>query len=183
MRVITGIARGRKLKTLDGIDVRPTAEAIKEAVFSVIQFDLEGRIVLDLFAGSGQLGIEALSRGAARAVFVDKNPAAIETIKENLNACGLFQVSQAVCADFSSFLKTNREQFDLVFIDPPYLSGAVQAILPEIAEQLREGGTVICETGTDIVLPEQIGRLVQQKQRRYGRTMITYYRLTPNQFS
>ena len=116
MRVITGSARGRKLKTPENYDIRPTTDNVKESVFNIMQFDIEGRRVLDLFAGTGQLGIECLSRGAASAVFVDQSREAVKIVKDNLKACGLS--GTVVQADALSFLRTCGK-FDIIFVAPP----------------------------------------------------------------
>ena len=120
MRVITGSARGRRLKELEGMETRPTTDRVKEGLFNVLQFDIEGRRVLDLFAGTGQLGIECLSRGAASAVFVDKRPDAVKLIRENLKLCDLTDRARVVAGDSMEFLKSVREKFDLVLLAPPY---------------------------------------------------------------
>lgn len=124
MRVITGFAKGRKLRTLSGEDVRPTTDRVKEALFSIIQFEIEGRRVLDLFAGSGQLGIEALSRGAASAVFVDSSRDSIEVVRENLNTTQLAQSAQVIQMDSLAFLAGQCGPFDIALLDPPYGAGA-----------------------------------------------------------
>ena len=123
MRVITGSARGRRLETLEGEDVRPTTDRIKEAVFSIIQFETEGRNFLDLFAGSGQMGIEALSRGAKSASFVDNAKKSLETVKRNLKATKLENSAKVFAMDFHSFLSMNSQRFDIAFLDPPYRTG------------------------------------------------------------
>lgn len=125
MRVITGTARGRVLRTLEGEDVRPTTDRVKEAVFSIIQFEIEGRRVLDLFAGSGQLGIEALSRGAASATFVDMSKDSLSAVKYNLEHTKLGDNAKVVQTDALSFLKLTKDRFDIVFLDPPYASSLV----------------------------------------------------------
>mgnify|MGYP002675531026 CR=1 FL=1 len=116
MRVITGTARGRVLRTLEGEDVRPTTDRVKEAVFSIIQFEIEGRRVLDLFAGSGQLGIEALSRGADSATFVDMSKDSLATVKYNLEHTKLGDRAKVIQTDALSFLKLTKDRFDIVFI-------------------------------------------------------------------
>ena len=116
MRVITGSARGRVLRTLEGEDVRPTTDRVKEAIFSIIQFEIEGRQVLDLFAGSGQLGIEALSRGAAYATFTDMNKDAVNIVKQNLLSTGLHRNSAVLQTDAITFLKNSKKKFDIIFI-------------------------------------------------------------------
>ena len=126
MRVITGSARGRKLKTPQGMDVRPTTDSVKEAIFNIIQFDVEGRRVLDLFAGTGQMGIEALSRGAKECVFVDSSRQALNIVKENLKICNL--QGTVISGDAVSYL-SRGESFDLVFMDPPYDSDLYERCL------------------------------------------------------
>ena len=120
MRVISGKARGVNLKTPTGMATRPTADRVKEAVFSIIQFDLPGASVLDLFGGTGQLGIEALSRGAKDAVFVDERDDACKLIKENLRRTKLEQQGQVIRSDYNAFLKSTSRKFDIIFLDPPY---------------------------------------------------------------
>ena len=119
MRVIAGEARGRRLETREGMDVRPTPERVKEALFNILQFQIEGRRVLDLFAGSGQIGLEALSRGAAEAVFVDASRESLEVVKRNIRSLGMDGKSKTFQMDFSAFLLRRQEPFDIVFLDPP----------------------------------------------------------------
>lgn len=176
MRVITGKARGRILQTLEGDDVRPTIDRVKEAVFSIIQFDIEGRRVLDLFAGSGQMGIEALSRGAQEATFVDLSKSSIAVVKANLNHTHLMDDARIVQTDALSFLKLGADAFDIVFVDPPYATDLVIKSLKLLPERVSDGGAVICETPKDAELPEKEGNLVLQRQYKYGRTMISVYR-------
>ena len=133
MRVITGSARGRKLITLEGDDVRPTTDIVKEALFSIIQFEIEGRKVLDLFGGSGQLAIEALSRGADSAVIVDLSKKSVEVIKQNLEHTGFSKKAVVVQSDALSFLSRRTEKYDIAFIDPPYLTGLLQEALYKVA--------------------------------------------------
>ncbi len=155
MRIITGSARGTKLETLDGDATRPTGERVKEAVFSMIQFDVEGRTVLDLFAGSGQLGLEALSRGAARATLIDVSRDAVDIVMGNAKKTHLFDRCRISCADALGFLRSaaGKETYDIIFLDPPYASTLVPESLRAIAAGgiSPAGGTVICETdnGTD----------------------------------
>ena len=125
MRVITGTARGRVLKELEGLETRPTTGKVKESLFSIIQFDIEGRRVLDLFAGTGQLGIEALSRGAAECVFIDRRADAVRLIQENLSMCRLAERARVRQGDALPYLRSG-ERFDIVFLDPPYGSGLLQ---------------------------------------------------------
>lgn len=176
MRVITGTARGHRLKTLEGEDVRPTSDRVKEAVFSIIQFEIEGRKVLDLFAGSGQIAIEALSRGAASAVLCDSSSKAVGVIRDNLSQCGMSERAVVVSGDSVSYLARCREKFDIAFIDPPYASDLVMKTLPMTAAVMNTGGTIICETPLSLELCERAGEFTMRKQYRYGKIMITVYR-------
>lgn len=176
MRIITGQLRGRILQTLEGEDTRPTAQRVKEGLFSAIQFDIEGRKVLDLFAGSGQLGIEALSRGAANCVFVDRNPEAAAVIRRNLTENGLAAVSRVLTQDAASYLAHLREAFDLVFLDPPYAAGLLEPTLQAVAPHLAEGGIVVCESDRELDMPDRAGALGLYRSYRYGRVVIWLYR-------
>ncbi len=179
MRVITGTARGRRLRTLEGNDVRPTTDRVKEAVFSVIQFDIEGRRILDLFAGSGQMGIETLSRGASEAVFVDSSPDSIAVVRDNLRTCGLNGAAVVVQGDALSYLapRAGRREFDFAFLDPPYGRGILQSALPAVAAVMKPGGAIICESPSDEALPESVGEFSVDRQYRYGRIKVTFYRV------
>lgn len=176
MRVITGTARGRRLETLPGEETRPTGERVKEGLFSAIQFEIEGRRVLDLFAGSGQLGIEALSRGAAGCVFVDRNREAVEIIRRNLKAAGLAQNTQVLCLDAEAYLLRPGDRFDLVFLDPPYDSGLQEGMLGKVAPLVNDGGAVICESDASLTLPEAVEGLTLSRTYRYGRVALWLYR-------
>lgn len=176
MRVITGTAKGRRLITLEGEDIRPTAAKVKGAIFNSIQFDIEGRKVLDLFAGSGQLGIEALSRGAAKAYFVDLNRDSIKVVTENLEHCRLKDDVNVFNGDSLSFLKTTREKFDIVFIDPPYKKQLAQKALSLVLNVLNDGGIIVCETDIREELPESVGNYTVAKQDNYSKTKLTIYR-------
>lgn len=175
MRVITGSARGRKLRTLEGMDVRPTTDKVKEAMFSAIQFQLPGSCVLDLFAGSGQLGIEALSRGAAHAVFVDLSPKSIAVVRENLESTGFTEASTLVLKSQMDFLRTTDQRFDLAFLDPPYRKGILEKTLPVLSEYMNPEGIVVCEMETELTLPEKIGRLDLKKTYKYGKIKVVMY--------
>ena len=129
MRVITGSARGRRLITLEGDDVRPTTDIVKEALFSIIQFEIEGRNVLDLFGGCGQLAIEALSRGARSATIVDLSKKSVEIIKKNVNSTGFTNNAFVVNSDATAFLSRTREKFDIALLDPPYSKGLIEKAL------------------------------------------------------
>lgn len=177
MRVITGTARGMTLKTLEGETTRPTSEKVKEAVFSAIQFETEGRRVLDLFAGSGQMGIEALSRGAESAVFVDSDKNAVRIIKENTEKTKFTENSQIIQMDALAFLNMNVRIFDIVFLDPPYASGLLEKALSGVAPFIAEGGMAICEHPYSSELPEEINGLSKYRSYKYGKKIaVTIYR-------
>lgn len=153
MRIITGSARGTKLTTLEGDATRPTTDKVKEALFSMIQFDMEGRAVLDLFAGSGQLGLEALSRGAARGTFIDESRAAVDVIIDNAKKTHLFDRCRVSISGAVPFLKSaaGRETYDIVFLDPPYASGLLKESLALLPSILAPGASVVCECDTEVV--------------------------------
>lgn len=176
MRVITGLARGRKLRTLDGLEVRPTTDMVKEAMFSIVQFEVEGASVLDLFAGSGQLGIEALSRGARFCVFVDSSRDSQEVTRENLQATGLAKNARVAAMDYLAFLRSTNDQFDIALLDPPYGKGMLQEALPLLAEKMSEQGIILCESRKEEDLPEEAGAFAVRKVYRYGKIKLTAYR-------
>jgi 16S rRNA (guanine(966)-N(2))-methyltransferase RsmD len=176
MRVITGSARGRRLKTLDGDSVRPTTDKVKESIFNIVQFEIEGRRVLDMFCGCGQLGIEALSRGAAKAYFVDLSRDSIKVVTENLEHCKLKDDANVFNGDSLSFLKTTREKFDIVFIDPPYKKQLAEKALSLVLNVLNDGGIIVCETDIKEELPEAVGNYTVAKQDTYSKTKLTIYR-------
>lgn len=158
MRIITGSAKGKKLMSLEGEATRPTSERIKEAIFSSIQFDVEDRRVLDLFAGSGQMGLEALSRGAARATFIDLSREAMEIVKQNARITGFFEVSHFLVSDWRNYIRkaSGREQYDLVFVDPPYAMECCADAANYLAEKelIIPGAIVVLESGEEEILPE-----------------------------
>ncbi len=174
MRVITGTARGRRLKTPENYDIRPTTDNVKESVFNIIQFDIEGRRVLDLFAGTGQLGIECLSRGAAEAVFIDENTAAVKIVKENLKTCGF--TAAVLQQDALSYLR-HCGKFDLIFVDPPYDSGLYESVLETInsVDILSDGGIILCESRREKSLPDMRAPYRKKKEYNYGRVKLTVY--------
>ena len=176
MRVITGLAKGMRLETLEGMDVRPTADRVKEAEFSIIQFEIEGRRVLDLFAGSGALGIEALSRGAKVATFVDANPEAVKVIRSNLEHTGLTKKASVAAGDFEQFLNYTKAAFDIVFIDPPYSKGLADRALQLMVSHMSENGVIICEVAKIDKLPEKSGDFTLARKSDYGKTSLYIYR-------
>ena len=176
MRVISGTARGRKLKEPAGFDIRPTSDMVKESVFNIIQFDIEGRRVLDLFAGTGQLGIEALSRGAGSAVFVDSKPEAAKLIRHNLELCGFSDTASVYVRDALKYLR-GCEPFDLIFIDPPYDSALAGLSVQKIIEfdKLVTNGIIMCETKADHT-PQVVSHpYMLIRQYTYGGVKISRY--------
>lgn len=180
MRVISGSARGRRLKELPGLDTRPTTDKVKESVFNIIQFDIEGRKVLDLFGGTGQMGIEALSRGAEHATFVDMAPAAAKIIRQNLEVTGFTDSARVVQSDWRAFLSGCREKFHLIFLDPPYKGTMLENALETIAaiDILSEHGIIICESPLDKELPDLAAPYEKGRDYRYGKIKVTLYRRT-----
>lgn len=178
MRVITGTARGRRLGELEGMDTRPTYDRVKEGMFNIIQFDIEGRRVLDLFGGTGQLGIECLSRGAEHCTFVDQRKDAVRLMKENLEHCDLSDRGRVVQGDAIGFLSSCREKYHLIFLDPPYDSGLLEAALKRIStiDILTDNGIIICESRTEHPMMELPEPFVRSRDYRYGKTKLTLYR-------
>lgn len=176
MRVITGSARGRVLKELQGMETRPTTGKVKESLFSIIQFDIEGRRALDLFAGTGQLGIEALSRGAAECVFIDRRPDAVRLIQENLALCRLADRARVRQGDALPYLRSG-EKFDLIFLDPPYASGLLEQALTDIAafDICRQHGIIVAESAADTVLPALPLPYRLYREYRYGKIKLTVF--------
>lgn len=177
MRVISGTARGRRLKELPGMDTRPTTDKVKESLFNIIQFDIEGRRVLDLFGGTGQLGIEALSRGAERCTFVDASRQAVAVINENVRTVGFAERSTVRQGDALAFVADCREKFDLIFLDPPYqtqlLENCVEAVVK--FDILSEHGIMICESALEKQLPEPAAPYQRGREYRYGKIKLTVY--------
>lgn len=178
MRVITGKARGVQLKTPDGMTTRPTSDRVKEALFSVIQFDIQGARVLDLFGGTGQLGIEALSRGAKSAVFVDAGDAACRLIRENLKRTRLAETADVIRSDYMAYLKRCGDSFDIIFLDPPYAEVFLENALKKITEIdiLQSGGIIVTERPTGKELLWEFDGYIRSRDYKYGNTIITLYR-------
>ena len=178
MRVITGKARGVQLKTPDGMDTRPTTDRVKEALFSIIHFDIPGASVLDLFAGTGQLGIEALSRGASEAVFVDIREDACRLIKENLKRTKLQSEAQVIKAEYLQFLRNCRRKFGIIFLDPPYSEEFLEMSLNFIMEIdiLQSGGIIVTERPFDKPLLVDHHGYIKSKDYKYGKVLLTIFR-------
>ncbi|WP_026581527.1 16S rRNA (guanine(966)-N(2))-methyltransferase RsmD [Bacillus sp. J33] len=180
MRVVSGTKKGKILKAVPGSSTRPTTDKVKEAIFNIIGPYFDGGLGLDLFAGSGGLGIEALSRGADKMIFVDRDGKAIQTIYENLRICGLEEQAEVYRNDADRAIKAilKRElAFDYIFLDPPYRRQQLLKILQAIDDKdlLTAGGTILCEHSSDVTLPESVGRLIQRKHENYGIISISIY--------
>lgn len=176
MRVITGSARGRRLKTPEGLAVRPTTEKVKESIFSVLHFSLPGARFLDLFAGSGQMGIEALSRGAKLAVFVDQSKTSQEIIKDNLKSAGLIQNSRVVAMNACDFIRSTKDTFDIAFLDPPYNKGLISDVIDELAKKMSDDGIIVCEYEKGEEIPESAGDFVKTRDYKHSKTMVSVYK-------
>ena len=178
MRVITGKARGIVLKTPVGMATRPTADRVKEAIFNIIQFDVPAARVLDLFGGTGQLGIEALSREAKSAVFVDEREDACRLIRENLKRTKLEQFGRVIRSDYMAYLKACKEKFDIIMLDPPYAEVFLENSLKMITEIdiLQSGGIIVAERPVGKELPWDFAGFERSRDYKYGNTLITIYR-------
>jgi len=179
MRVITGTARGRRLREPEGMAIRPTTDNVKEAIFNTIQFDIPGRRVLDLFAGTGQLGIEALSRGARECVFIDESTAAVKLIRENLKTCSL--EGTVLQTDALGYL-AQGQKFDVIFLDPPYDTNLIEKALQTVVKSdiLTKGGILVCETRREKVLPVLPAPYVLRREKHYGKIKLTLYERQPD---
>jgi 16S rRNA (guanine966-N2)-methyltransferase len=181
VRVTGGILRGKKLGPLRGLAIRPTTDYLRESIFNILAGGMEDAVVLDLFAGTGSLGIEALSRGAATAVFVDKAPQAIKALTRNICSCSLEAQSTILKRDVLrglGFLKSIGLAFDLVFIDPPYDKGFVERTLQRLdrAQSTSDEASIIIEHSEREILPEQVASFILSDQRHHGKTLVSFYR-------
>ena len=178
MRVISGIAKGVQLKTPKGMATRPTADRVKEALFSIIQFDLPGARILDLFGGTGQLGIEALSRGGKNAVFVDERDDSCKLIRENLTRTKFLDNARVVRSDYAVYLRQCSEKFDIIILDPPYAEVFLENSLKLITEIdiLQSGGIITTERPVEKALDCNFDGYTRSKDYKYGNTLITIFR-------
>ena len=183
MRVITGTARGRRRKELEGMETRPTTDRGKEGLFSAIQCEIEGRKVLDRFAGTGQLGIECLSRGAASAVFVDRRADAVKLIRENLKLTELADRARVVAGDSMEFLKSLKERFDIVLLDPPYAAGLLEPAIAHLTafDILNPHGIIVAEHPAERSLQPPAAPYRVRRAYRYGKIAVTVICRDPDQ--
>ena len=178
MRVISGSARGRKLLAPPGDSTRPTSDRAKEALFNIINIQIRGKAVLDLFSGSGALGIEALSRGATFCIFVEKNAVAADIIRKNLTSSGFTDKSAVFVCNVYDFLKTCDKTFDFIFMDPPYGKNLIPPAIQLIAEKklLAGSGTIVAETESNEILPDDICKISLSERRKYGKALLNFYK-------
>jgi 16S rRNA (guanine(966)-N(2))-methyltransferase RsmD len=180
MRIITGRARGTHLYTLEGETTRPTSERAKEAVFSMLQFELRDRVVLDLFAGSGQMSLEAISRGASRAVLVDASPKAVDIIKKNVQKTHFEKECTVLCTDYADALRSHRvgmpERFGLVVLDPPYAKRLVCPALELLIKGgwLEDGAFVVCESAEENIFEADEALAKHFEVRRHAKYGVAY---------
>lgn len=183
LRIIAGIAGGQKLRTVEGTNTRPTADRVKESIFNILSPWVAGSDILDLFAGTGNLGIEALSREAHSAVFVDKDRGSISVIRDNLNHTGFASSSEVLAMEAAAainMLKAENRRFDLIFMDPPYGRELVPQTLELLSPTgiLRENGIIAAEYDKKDKIPEQAGPFVLYRNRKYGDTMVSFYKIS-----
>jgi len=180
MRIITGDFKGRRLEMPVGKDIRPTTEKVKEAIFSIIAGNVPGAVCVDLFAGTGNLGLEALSRGAEKCYFADNSRESLNLIKRNIAMCKAEEWSVVIPGDFERVLTRlgeRGEKIDIFFLDPPYREGLYEKCFELIREYdlLAEEGIIIAEHGEREPLPEEIEGYIVLKERNYGSVAITIY--------
>ena len=178
MRIITGEYRGRRLESPIGYDVRPTTDKVKEAIFNLLKNDIWDAVVVDLFAGTGNLGLVALSRGAKRCYFCDNSRESLNLIKVNIAKCTAQDKSVVLAGDYSKALGRIKEKVQVFLIDPPYKDGLYEKCLNQIDELdlLDEEGIIITEHGVHDPVPQQAGNLIKVKEKKYGKIMVSIYR-------
>ena len=175
MRIISGQFKGRKLKTLEGMNTRPTADRVKESLFNILGTKVYDAKVLDLFAGSGSLGLESLSRGATSCVFVDSSKEAINIVKENVKVCRQEENSRFINKDYIEAINLLNDKFDIIFVDPPYSKGIELLVLEKARDILAKDGILIVETDQGDMPPDETNGLLKYDSRKYGRTIISFY--------
>ena len=181
MRIIGGEFKGRKLHKFRGTDIRPTADRLRESIFNILSHRESGKIVLDLFAGTGAFGIEALSRGAESAVFVDNHMGSTKLIRRNLITCGLEKRARIIKWDITrnlNCLKPMRASFDLIFMDPPYAGRMIKPALHHLhgSRAMADGAWIIVEHANSEPIPDPLPDMVFFDQRRYGKTLVSILR-------
>ena len=180
MRIVGGKAKGRRLLSAKGLKTRPTSDKVKESIFNILRLDFEGKEVLDLFAGTGNLGIEALSRGAMSAVFIENNRRAISILERNLNNCNFIDRSEIIESNVALGIKSLENKglsFDLVFLDPPYEEQFLKGTLVKVSRSkiLKDGALVTAEHSHLESIEQHVERLTLVDQRRYGKTLVSFF--------
>lgn len=175
MRIVAGVKKGQRLKALEGGSVRPTTDRVKESLFNILQYRVEGRVFLDLFAGSGQVGIEALSRGAKQAVFVDNSRKSMQVVKENITKVGFAPFSELYQGDFQMYLAHTALRFDVVYIDPPYRQNLLLPALEASVKCTADTGIVVCEHPLDEAVPDRVSAFLHIKSYRYGKILLSVF--------
>ncbi|MFZ5599734.1 MAG: 16S rRNA (guanine(966)-N(2))-methyltransferase RsmD [Bacillota bacterium] len=181
LRIIAGSARGRNLKSPRGMSTRPTSDRVREALFNILSTLVPDSRFLDLFSGTGAVGIEALSRGATKAVLVEKDRNTARIIYDNLKLCGMLDQAEILALDVAKAIQVlgrKKESFDLIFIDPPYKKGFEQPTIEKVLEQqlLADGGTLVVESDHTDLPPERVNSLKAYRRERYGDTVLIFYR-------
>lgn len=176
MRIIAGLEKGRKLATPDDFAVRPTTDKVKENIFNILQFSLPHTQVLDLFSGTGQLGLEALSRGANFCTFVEKSKKAFHLVQENINRTKMADKSKIILTDAVLYLNTTADFFDIVLADPPYHTPLLRKVIEILPQRLNENGIILCEHSIQEKMPERQKDVFLKKQFTYGKIMLSLYK-------
>jgi 16S rRNA (guanine966-N2)-methyltransferase len=180
LRVIAGTAKGQKLKTVKGDTTRPTSDRVKESLFNIIAGIIPDSHVLDLYAGTGNLGIEALSRGAKSAVFIDKSRECYHIIMENLLHTKLSDKAKILTGEVANTIKSHSNdlgKFDIIFLDPPYNKNLIEETLNFIVNSdiIKDDGLIIAESDIDDSIPEEIGKLKLKRNQKYGDTVLSFF--------
>jgi len=179
LRIISGSLRGKKIQSVPGTDIRPTSNRVREAIFNILSNSVSGVHVLDLFAGSGPLGIEAMSRGAESTVFIDNNKNAVSVIEKNIDSCSLTKRVEIISCDVVyslSFLKSARPEFKLVFMDPPYNKNLIKPALVNIhlSGSLKKNARIIIEHSSSEKIPQDLQEFNIEDEKKYGKTKVSF---------
>lgn len=189
MRIVGGSAKGRRLCAIKGFSIRPTSDKVREAVFNILGAEFHYKNVLDLFAGTGAMGIEALSRGAEKVTFIDKDASAIKMVNKNLDICGFADKAKVIKMDVILFLEQKPsafslqpKAFDLIFIDPPYAAGLTGMALEMIDKNkiLADSGVIVSETSKRAAIDAKLSGLQEFDKRQYGDTVLRFYKNSPH---
>ena len=177
MRIISGDLKGRRLNTPRDNSIRPTTDKVKEAIFNMVMPHIEDAMVIDLFSGTGNLGLEAISRGAKHCTFGDKARESLQLTKENIKYCQVEDQTTLISGDFERILERISEKADIIFLDPPYKEGLVESCLEKISELdlLSEEGVLVIEHGKREILADSIGLFVKIKEKRYGTILVSLF--------